>query len=141
MYTHAVKTMSSPIKLREIFETAAAVRQEFETTTYDRDRLKKLYLAYDPKVVTPEHGIDDFIDGAEKTFPKGSCGLASLYLQDRLGVGEVITGTYTGKLHTFLALPKIIIARKKLIIVDTTADQFEGGPSVYVGPLVYPWSC
>ena len=43
----------------------------------------------------------------------------------------MVTGSYEGQKHTFLMLDNLVL--------DITADQF-GGPALYVGSLVSPWS-
>jgi hypothetical protein len=74
--------------------------------------------------------IDLFVRQAKELFPELNCGLASIYLKDKLKKGIIVQGTYAGENHTFLLINQIVI--------DITADQY-GGPEVYVGPLEEPW--
>lgn len=109
-------------------QIAIEARKELETQSFDAQRLKNIYLKYNKQV----SDIDSFFDQAQILFPKLNCGLASIYLQDKLKDGEVINGKYASKNHTFLLI-------KNHIIIDITADQY-GGPSVFVGALKLPWS-
>lgn len=105
---------------------AAQARKDFETKNISRNLLAKLYHLYNPSVDT-----DLFIAEAEKIFPKLNCGLASVYLQNRLQTGVVARGMYAKNSHTFLRVDDSLV-------VDITADQY-GGPRVYVGELQKPW--
>lgn len=111
----------------ELEKKAREIRSAFEQKTVDRSVLKRLYSGY-----TSVPDMDAFLTQAQAIFPHGNCGLASLYLQHRLGMGEVVQGFYENEPHTFLRLPNNWI-------VDITADQFKGGPTVYVGRLKPPW--
>ena len=106
--------------------TVYRVRREFERHRAPVRMLMRLYDAYCP---VPDKRA--FIAAALRQFPKLNCGIATVYLRHRLGRGAIINGSYRGSGHTFLALGRLI--------VDITADQF-GGPPVYIGPLVPPWS-
>lgn len=71
-----------------------------------------------------------------KSFPRDCCDVATILLIDRVGEGEFVPGVFYSrprvfKGHAFLQLGGVI--------ADITADQF-GGPRVYVGDLVLPWS-
>lgn len=123
--------------LGEIFLVANQARADFEEKQISRDLLARLYLAYKPEVITPERGITDFLDAAEASFPRDNCGLASVYLKHQLGAGEVVTGEYDRKLHSFLLVSGLVTIEN--LVVDITADQFQGGPPVYAGALEYPW--
>lgn len=103
---------------------ALSSRREFENGFPSAALLADLYARYNP---VPD--LDLFLAIAKRTFPRGCCGLASLYLRHQLG-GTVTRGTYDGKTHTFWADGDLI--------ADITADQF-GGPAVYVGSMTYPW--
>lgn len=113
--------MSYEILLNEVREAGRL----FETGAIAYSLLKKLYLAYNANVE-----IDSFLKQAKTLFPHLNCGLAAVYLQHKLG-GVVVTGSYEGQKHTFLMLDNLVL--------DITADQF-GGPALYVGSLVSPWS-
>ena len=113
--------------MKDISTTVQAMREDFEQGHIDMPKLKLLYLRYNP---IPD--IDGFFRRAQTKFPECNCGIATLYLQDRLLIGDVVHGTYAGRGHTFL-----LIDGKT--VVDITADQF-GGPPVYIGPLQCPWS-
>ena len=88
--------------------------------------LRTLYLEYH---AIPEPDL--FFSRAKELFPSLNCGIASVYLKHCFGAGQIVQGSYAGLGHTFLVLDDVI--------VDITADQF-GGPPVYVGPLISPWS-
>lgn len=107
--------------LRLTFET----REAFDTKKISRELLRNLYESYAP---IPQ--IDRFLSHAEKLFPVGNCGLASLVLRHRLGKGEIVHGLYQESPHTFVQIDEWI--------VDITADQY-AGPCIYVGPFKYPW--
>ncbi len=106
---------------------AQRARDDFEVGAVSRQLLRRLYLDYNREI----EDIDGFLDRAARLFPKGNCGLASVYLRHVLGIGEVVKGRYYGKPHTFLLVD--------VRILDITADQF-GGPSVYIGDFTQPWS-
>jgi hypothetical protein len=111
----------SPLAIRK---TAYQTRKEFEAGTADQELLLELYQEYADVGDTVT-----FIHTAREIFPNGNCGLAFLYLKEKLG-GEVVQGRYRGHDHTFLVIDGTVI--------DITADQF-GGPKVYIGPLRLPW--
>ena len=115
------------MRARKLKIMSTATRRNFEQRKIDKKILKELYLVYNPI-----ENVDRFIERAETLFPKLNCGLASVYLKNVLGFGDVVNGSYENQKHTFL------LADKK-IVVDITSDQF-GGPKVYVGPLKEPWS-
>ena len=100
-------------------------RKEFEMGTVNQELLLGLYREYADVGDTLK-----FINKAKEIFPNGNCGLASLYLKEKLG-GEVVRGKYGEHDHTFLLVDGTVI--------DITADQF-GGPKIYIGPLQFPWS-
>ncbi|HEY5695369.1 MAG TPA: hypothetical protein VIQ80_00890 [Candidatus Saccharimonadales bacterium] len=110
----------------EIRRIANEARADFEAGTIPEAQLVQLYGDYCPAV-----DANMFVAAARVLFPAGNCGLASLYLQFQLQGGEVAYGTYARKGHTFWHMGSLI--------VDITSDQY-GGPKVYVGPLVEPWS-
>lgn len=110
----------------DVRDVAETVREEFEQQMLDRSFLVRLYESY-----ADVGDTQLFITRALDSFPKGNCGVATLYLQSKLG-GELRRCTYEGNRHTVLSL-------EKNTIVDITADQF-GGPRVYVGPLKGSWS-
>lgn len=103
------------------------IREEFETHSISLTKLATLYAGY-AKVGDTRL----FISRSQACFPNLNCGIATLYLQDKLGFGKIIQGSYKGIAHTFLKLPDATI-------MDITADQF-GGPKMYHGPLTFPWS-
>jgi hypothetical protein len=111
--------------LGSIKTVAQKIRRQLEEKKISRKDIRALYLVYNSSV-----HIDLFLDEAEKIFPNLNCGIASVLLREKLG-GEVRQGKYKEQQHTFLKLSDCI--------VDITADQY-GGPSVYVGPCVSPWS-
>jgi hypothetical protein len=114
-------------QLTKVRSTAIDVRQAFDKGTVPRPLLRELYLEYNPDVLD----LDQFLSYATDIFPKGNCGIASIYLRHVLGQGIVTEGQYLTEQHQFLQLGKVV--------VDITADQF-GGPPVYVGPLELPWN-
>lgn len=109
-----------------LLNQAINIRQDFEGGNVPESILVDLYTKYadieDPQL---------FVQRAKKIFPKGNCGLATLYLKKALDIGEIIQGKYAEESHTFLLIGDQVI--------DITADQYDG-PKVYVGPLVAPWS-
>jgi hypothetical protein len=108
-----------------LYQVAADVRLEFEQARVDRERLARLYSAYNPI-----RDIALFVERALGLYPHLCCGLASLYLRQRLGNGVVHCGSYGGTQHTFLVAHGLLL--------DITCDQF-GGPRIYVGPVAPPW--
>jgi hypothetical protein len=110
-----------------LLKEARLVRRVFELRQCDRRLLAELYGRYNP---VPD--IRGFIERALAMFPKLCCGLAIIYLRHRLGGwGVACQGFYRTIPHTVLAADDLLI--------DITADQF-GGPAVYVGPVLYPWT-
>lgn len=107
-----------------IEKTACKIREQFETGAIDQELLIQLYRGYADVGNTVR-----FVSKAKDIFPRGNCGLASLYLKRELG-GGIVRGKYGKHSHTFLVIDNIV--------VDITADQF-GGPEVYVGPVQKPW--
>ncbi len=105
-------------------EVAQKIRSDFEAGVIDQELLVELYKGYKDVGDTVQ-----FVTKAREIFPNGNCGLASLYLKEKLG-GEVVQGKYGKHNHTFLFVDGTVI--------DITADQF-GGPKVYIGPLQFPW--
>lgn len=110
-----------------IMATAIEARQAFEQHEVPKPLLRSLYLEQNPSFLD----IDRYLDFADRIFPTGNCGLATVYLKHLLGEGELADGEYITNSHQFLEIGKLV--------VDITADQF-GGPKVYVGPLELPWS-
>jgi hypothetical protein len=106
----------------QVFE----IRRSFETGTISEAVLIDLYKEY-----SDIEDIALFVHRAKESFPMGNCGLASLYLKKVLGTGEIVQGMYENQPHTFLLVDNQII--------DITADQY-GGPKIYMGPLIAPWS-
>lgn len=114
-------------EIPSLLKIAQKARKSFEERTVSRDRLEDLYRTYQPEVLD----IGLFVESAQRLFPNLNCGLASVYLQAEIGLGEIIQGFFNDAPHTFLAINDTII--------DITADQY-GGPPIYVGPLVGQWS-
>jgi hypothetical protein len=119
-----------PRSTETIVTGAHEARQAFESKSIARPLLRKLYLDHNPSVLD----IDNYLDFTARIFPKGNCGLASIYLQHMFSSGTVVEGAYCQERsiepHQFLMIEGLT--------VDITADQF-GGPAVYVGPLQLPW--
>lgn len=109
-------------------ETVNKVRIDFETKAVPTKILETLYLIYNPLV----GDIRTFVLTALEQFPRLYCGLASVYLAEKLSQGEVIQGKYGDHDHTFIHLGNDMI-------IDITADQY-GGPKIYIGPLQSPWA-
>jgi hypothetical protein len=101
------------------------IRKMFEGKKVGQKMLVQMYRDYADVGDTAA-----FVTKAMGAFPRGNCGLASLYLKKEIG-GKVVQGTYSGHNHTFLLVNDTV--------VDITADQF-GGPKVYIGPLQSPWA-
>lgn len=123
---------SSSFPMRPLFmitstmeKTVHEIRKQFEARTIDQNLLAQLYQEYSDVGDTIK-----FIAKARDIFPRGNCGLASLYLRKELG-GRIVRGKYGRHRHTFLLIDDTV--------VDITTDQF-GGPKVYIGPLQSPWS-
>ena len=113
-------------ELDKIRMKALKARKKFKSGRIDKNKLALFYYRYNPISDTKT-----FVKRSRRLFPNLNCGLASLYLKDKLHVGEIIRGKYNGKNHTFLLIDDEVV-------VDITADQY-GGPEVYVGPLKKPW--
>jgi hypothetical protein len=113
--------------IKEAFKIAKRVRKEFQDNSIPLSVVKELYLSYNPA----EKKIDEFFDKAKILFPNLNCGIASAYLKAQIEGSQIVQGKYNGNNHTFLL--------KDNLIFDITADQY-GGPKVYVGPLISPWS-
>ena len=102
------------------------IRSDFERGSIPNSILVSLYSGYNKEVDSSV-----FVTKSKKMFPKLNCGLTSLYIQKKLGEGEIVRGSYLGNPHTFLMLDD-----KQ--IVDITADQY-GGLGVYIGKIKQPW--
>ncbi|MBI2573727.1 hypothetical protein HYV86_07715 [Candidatus Woesearchaeota archaeon] len=111
--------------LERVRKVALTVRKDFEQGTINSNELRDLYQQY-----TCIEDIELFLLRAQELFPTLNCGLATVYLQKKLG-GKIVQGRYREYNHTFLLLDN-------LLLVDITSDQY-GGPEVYVGSLIYPW--
>lgn len=116
--------MIETVKLQKLAERA---RRDFMAGSIARPLLRRLYSTYSHEI----EELDIFLDGASELFPRGNCGLASTYLKEIAGEGEVVQGKYGNEPHTFLVINSQV--------VDITADQFDG-PAVYVGDFTEPWN-
>jgi len=97
-------------------------RNDLANCVVDKKLLAELYGRHNPSV-----GNDiDFIQYGLSMFPNLCCGIASVYLRHILGHGQVVTGKYNGRLHTFLLTG--------ITLIDITSDQY-GGPPIYIGNL------
>ena len=116
---------------------AKKVRTDFELRNIDYDLMERILFS--------EHPIlKDYISSIRQgwiEFPQDSCTMATLYLKQILGEGEVFHGKFLGHFgkirHDFLLIDK-------RTVVDITADQFmineqTRGPPIYIGPLKTPW--
>lgn len=121
-------------KLSHIIRVAKKARNDFEQGTVSRPMLRAVVRLSFPEY-PPYEVIDQYLALLEGIFPDENCDLTTGYLLEQLGEGELIVGTYDGNPHVFLG---IFVGLEKMI-VDITADQF-GGPPVYVGPMVEPWT-
>ena len=131
MYKNRVTMTSSKNLMGSFFmniiyikKTAYKIREQFETGAINQELLVQLYRDY-----ADVGNTVSFVNKAKDIFPRGNCGLASLYLKRELG-GEVVHGEYGKHKHTFLIIDGTV--------VDITADQF-GGPKVYVWSIQRPW--
>lgn len=115
------------LETSRIMSVAAIARQELASNAVDRELLKDLCLPYASSF---GGNVDHFLDRVQPQFPRGNCGLASIYLKHRLGEGEIKNGRYRGLAHVVLQVSGLV--------TDITADQF-GGPKIYVGTLKDPW--
>ena len=118
IYCHECKHLHSAV---------VATRRDFEANNIDRTTLCKLYSSY-----ASIEDIDLFLLRASQIFPSMNCGVASVLLHDRLKAGKVVYGKYKHHCHSFLLL-------EDETVIDITADQY-GGPPIYVGALIAPWS-
>jgi len=115
----------------DILNLVIRARQDFESgRVFDDecDLLERLYTEY---THVPE--VQKFLRSAKASFPRGNCGLTSVYFRHKFATGELIQGSYNGQNHTLFQL------HPKSIILDITADQF-GGSSIYLGHIIPPWS-
>ncbi len=115
------------MNIQKIRQIAVQARADFEADKIKSDELRELYFQYNPI-----KEMDIFMKRAKRMFPHLNCGLISCYLQKRFPKSKIVNGKYKNNKHTFLMV-------EKSIIIDITADQYEG-PKVYVGPLQQPWS-
>lgn len=113
------------MNVQEITSIAQKIRKEFEEGTVPLPLIEERYQKYNPVE------SEEFFTKAQELFPSLNCGIASVYLQVHLPGSQIVKGKYKENNHTFLRVNEMII--------DITADQY-GGPEVYVGPLVSPWS-
>ncbi len=123
----AARVPGGGASLAEYRRVAVQTREALERRTCDPALLAHLYGRYNPV-----SDVQGFVARALDMFPRLCCGLASVYLRQRLGEGAVRCGSYGGALHTFVTT--------RGLVLDITADQF-GGPEIYVGPLALPWAC
>jgi len=115
------------MNLKEIKKIAEKARKDFEKSKISKEELAKLYNKYNPDVVAK-----NFVEEAEKLFPKLNCGLTSIYLKNKILRFKIVKGRYNDYNHTFLLVDK-------KLIVHITADQYDG-PKVYAGPIKKPWT-
>jgi hypothetical protein len=125
----ASKTISS--KIDEIYQIATEVREGFELQSLDPKIVWSRYCRWVPDA--RHWDKDKFLSLANTAFPLGCCGLASAFLSEEVDIGCGIPEhiLYKDEPHTILL--------GSLAMIDITADQF-GGPRIYVGPMVRPWS-
>ena len=110
----------------QIHNRVHRARYELQHGLVSKKLLCSLYSRY-----TPIDHVESFIQQSIILFPRLNCGIASVYLQHLLGKGTIQQGYYGSHNHTFLLL-------NDSTVIDSTADQF-GGPTIYIGPLQYPW--
>ena len=115
------------VDMKSVENIAMRARELFDSRQIDTARLASLYQRYNSL-----EDVTKFVAKGMQNFPHLCCGLASVYLREEIGFGQIIYGTYHSHRHSFL----LIDGR---LVVDITADQF-GGPKVYVGALKLPWS-
>lgn len=123
----------------EIYSAAERCREDFECGLVTIGVLKACFIRQCPD--TAEEAIRFYRDQRiGDMFPNGNCVYASVYLLDKLGYGRPKVGWYGVKRHTVLSFEDVPIkCAKGIQIACYTADQF-GGPTVYAGSLVEPWS-
>lgn len=117
--------------IKYLYETACFAREKMEHGSDDPDLEKllvELYSAYNPAV----GDVSLFVRTGLRQFPHLCCGLASLYLKELIGTGEVVGVRYGLENHT-------VYKPLKRTMMDIAADQYDG-PEIYVGPMVEPWS-
>ncbi len=132
MYKELLENLRPPLELSEIKDMAIDIRRQFEEHEIEDDLLIRLYHDYNPQV----EDIKLFVESAKELFPNLNCGLATAYLKECLQMGRIVNGEYNGENHTFLLIENI---SEEPILVDITSDQY-GGPDIYVGPVVAPWT-
>ena len=116
--------------IEKVRGAALQARSDFEKCIVSKDLMRELSISSDPAL---QHVFDRYFDDTIQKFPRGNCRLAAIYLKHLAGFGHVAEGTYGGNYHRFWA------GEEGELIADITADQF-GGPKVYVGRVVAPWS-
>ncbi len=90
--------MNKPPSIKRLHEIAAQSREEFESGSISDKLLEELIDTY----------ATDYAEGwklslplARPRFPNFNCGLASVYLRHKAGLGDIMNGRYETKLHTF----------------------------------------
>ncbi len=143
----------------EIIEAALAFGGLYPIAYRSSDRSKRQEMIREGQLVVVGRTDIKVPLVNEKTFPKNHCDIATPVLAQRLTVAgalgdntaEIIAGgcgedtsatdptSYYDNYHKFLGIGETIIGYDT--IVDITADQFGRiFPSVYVGPLISPWT-
>jgi hypothetical protein len=131
----------------EIVTVATQTRHDFKTKALKIHYLQSVIDKHLPYIAESyKAGLAQWIEQTIAEYPVNSCELATAVLLDRLQTGKIVYGRYeykplgphnTRKSHSFWSTsdPKNEIT----LIADITADQY-GGPPIYVGPLIQPWT-
>ena len=69
------------MELEELKILAEKTREKFEKNEIPQDLIKKLYLKYNPI-----SNVNNFLKQAKDLFPNLNCGIASLYLKQKIVV-------------------------------------------------------
>lgn len=131
------------ISVNELHELSQEIRGRFETHAYTGEDLAVLNPALLASLSLASRAR--YLHEIQAKFPKGNCGIASAVMLAAVGTGARVYGSYIcsevggsqySAPHMFLSVET---QDNGPVIANITADQF-GGPSIYVGKLVLPWS-
>jgi hypothetical protein len=130
--------------IHEAYDLAEFARNEFEQGRVSPVILEAMYADYNPEVEDVAEFVRSGLESFSKGNTEGACGLASLYLihlysKAKLDHGIPWQGSYYD-LKTRQYVNHTFALMNTVGKVDITADQFQDGPRVSVGPVEFPWS-